>query len=361
MIICYFGDYDASYNRTHVLRTGLEAAGATLIDCNVRGLSGWKLYHALWKKHQALAGAYDVLFVGLGNARFMPVLARLISRKPVVWEPLFALYDNWVHDRKYVRPYSWRALKLWLVDWLGCHAAGLVLLDVDTHARYFMKLFGLSRAKVSHAYVGADPALFFPKERTATNGTFEVEFHGKYIPLHGADVIMRAAKILEKEDMHFTMIGDGQDYQKTKALADELQLANVTFLPFMTEAEITEYIKEADVCTAMLGDVPRVVRSIPNKMYQAAAMARVSINAESSSLREVFTPGVDAIAVRPGNPEELAAALKDLKESGRAKEMGEAAYQTFLRTATPKHIGEQVIAAIQKRFPRYCATLSSRA
>ena len=351
MTICYFGDYDAGYNRTHVLLTGLRAAGVTVIECNVRGKSGWALYRELWRKHRDLKGSYDLLFVGLGNARFMPLFARLISRKPVVWEPLFALYDNWVHDRKYVHPYSLKALKLWLVDFIGCHAAGLVILDVDTHARYFMSLFGLPRRKVAHAYVGADPDLFKPAAKQTSDEIFEVEFHGKYIPLHGTDVIVRAAQILSDEKIHFTLIGDGQDAQKCKDLAQELGVTNVTFLPWMSEAEIVPYIRDADLCTAMLGDVPRVVRSIPNKMYQAAAMARVSINAESSSLREVFTPGVDALAVQPGNPEALAAAILELKRSGKARAMGEAAYQTYLKTSTPAHVGQQVVEAIRTRFP----------
>ena len=81
-------------------------------------------------------------------------------------------------------------------------------------------------------------------------------------------------------------------------------------------------------------------------------MARVSINAESSSLREVFTPGVDALAIPPGNPEALAEAILELKRSGKARAMGDAAYQTYLKTSTPTHIGQQLVAAITTRFPK---------
>ena len=350
MTICYFGDYDPGYNRTHVLMKGLALAGATIIECNVRHKSGLALYHALYRKHKELNGSYDLLFVGFGNARLMPVFARLISRTPIVWEPIFSLYDNWVHDRKYVAPYSLMALKLWLFDWFSCWASDLIILDVDTHARYFQKLFGLHRGKLANALVGADPEVFYPQPKQHTDGPFEVEFHGKYIPLHGADVIMRAAKLLEDEPVHFTMIGDGQNAKKTKALAEELALGNITFLPFMPEADLVPYLREADLCTAMLGNVPRVVRSIPNKMYQAAAAGRISVNADSSSLREVFRPGVDAIAVRPGDPEDLARAIRELMKSGKAKEMGEAAYRTFLAHATPERIGRNLLSLLSERF-----------
>ena len=174
MIICYFGDYDPSYNRTAVLLKGLEQAGVSVLHCNVRGKSGINLYRELWKQHQALKGKYDMLFVGLGNARLMPTFAHFISSKPVVWEPLFALYDNWVFDRKYVKPHSLKAYKLWFVDWLGCQLADLVVLDVDTHARFFQNLFNLPARKLSHALVGADTDIFYPRERTQHSGDFEV-------------------------------------------------------------------------------------------------------------------------------------------------------------------------------------------
>jgi len=231
-------------------------------------------------------------------------------------------------------------------------AADLIVLDVDTHARYFARLFMLPMRKLTHILVGADTDIFHLQERTRNSEKFEVEFHGKYIPLHGAEVIIRAAKLLENENVHFTMIGDGQDATKTKKLAKDLGLNNVNFLPFMPEKEITPYIANADVCTAILGNVPRATRSIPNKMYQAAAMARVSINVDSSSLREVFTPGVDAVVAKRGDPEDLARAIRELKESGRAHEMGQAAYETFQRTATPKLIGEQLITTLKNHFFR---------
>jgi glycosyltransferase involved in cell wall biosynthesis len=351
MKICYFGDYDPEYNRTKTLIVGLERAGASVVHCNVRGCSGFALYRALYQKHRSLRGSYDVLFVGFGNARLLPVLARLITWKPVVWEPLFSLYDNWVYDRKYVRPYSLKAYLLWAKDFLSAHAVGLVVLDVDTHAKFFARMFLLPSRKVDYVLVGADTSVFYPRPRSAKSANFEVEFHGKYIPLHGTEVLIRAAKILEDKHVHFTLIGDGQDAKKIKALASDLGVRNVTFLPFMPEREITAYIKEADLTTGILGDVPRVMRSIPNKMYQAAAMARVTVNVDSSSLREVFTPGVDAVAVPPGDPEALAGAILSLKESGRSAEMGEAAYRTFLRTATPELIGARLIDVLRRRFP----------
>lgn len=345
--ICYFGDYDPSYGRIKVVLDGLKEIGVSFVECNVEGGNLVQKFFALRKKLRALSGKYDVIVVGMSNSRSMVLMAKLFSRKPIIWDPLYSLYDNWVYDRKLVKPHSIKAYLLWFMDWLGCVLADSIFLDTNNHAEFFAKTFGVPKSKLGRVLVGADTSIFFPRERTNADAPFEVEFHGKYIPLHGTDVIMRAAKILEHNNVHFTMIGGGQDVKKTQALAKDLGLTNVTFYPALPQKEIVEFIRNADLCTAMLGDVPRVVRSIPNKMYETAAMARVSVNADSPSLREVFIPGVSAIGIPPGDTVSLARAIRDLKQSGNAKAMGLAARETFLKYATPRLVAESLINFIR--------------
>ena len=203
-------------------------------------------------------------------------------------------------------------------------------------------------SKLARVLVGADTRVFTPLAKTCDTGKFEVEFHGKYIPVQGTDVIVRAAKLLEQKDVHFTMVGGGQAFNETKALVEKLRVTNVTFFPTLPREKVVEYIRNADVCVGLVGDVPRVVRAIPNKLYEAAAMARVSINVDSSSLREVFTPGVDTIGVKQGDPEDLARAIRQLKESGDSEEMGRAAYDIFTKTSTPKLVAQSLVSALSK-------------
>lgn len=349
MKICYFGDYDPDYSRTRVLLCGLEECGISVLHCNARG-KGFSKYWKLWRQHRALRGAYDVLLVGLGDARLMPTFARLVSRRPIAWEPLYSIYDNWVFDRKLTNPHSPKAYLYWFLDWLGCRSSDLIILDTDTNGDYFHETFGVPKKKLVRVLVGADTRVFFPREKTRDTGLFEVEYHGKYIPIQGTDVIVRAAKLLERDGVHVTMIGGGQALGETKALAEKLGAVNVTFFPYLPRAEVVQHIANADVCMGLVGDVPRVVRAIPNKLYEAAAMARVSINVDSSSLREVFTPGVDTIGVKQGDPEDLARAIRELKASGRAKRMGNAAYDTFIKTSTPKLVAESLIAALSRNL-----------
>jgi glycosyltransferase involved in cell wall biosynthesis len=343
MKICYFGDYDPNYARTRILIKGLQQNGVEVLECNAFKTSTFKKLRALYAMHKQI-GTYDGMIVGQGSFRLMPVFARCITRKPIIWEPLFSLHDAWVYDRKLASPYSPKALLYWLIDWCGSTFTDRTLLDTKGNADYFINTFHLRPEKLLVAFIGADPDVFFPKPRTTPLGAFEIEFHGKYIPVQGTDVLVRAAKLLSDDpSIHFTMIGSGQEAKRTQALAADLGVSNITFHGFLPQSQITGFIANADVCIGLVGDVPRVGRAIPNKLYEAAAMGKVSINVEGISIGEVFTPGVDVITVKQGNAEDVAQKIRELKNDPmRAKQMGDEALRTFSAKVTPAIIGKKL-------------------
>ncbi len=219
----------------------------------------------------------------------------------------------------------------------------IILLDTNANADYFATTFHVDRAKLKRVLIGADESVFAPIEVPRDPRMFEVEFHGKYIPVQGVDAIIRAAKLLEDDrEIHFTLIGGGQVYAENKALADSLQVKNITFLPFMPTHEVRTYVAKADVCFGLVGDVPRVVRAIPNKLYEAAAMGKPTINADTPALRELFTPGLDVLGVPPGDHEQIARVIRDLKRSGEANAIGRRAQETFLKKASLRCIAAEL-------------------
>lgn len=335
MTVAYLGDYDPTYSRHRLLLRSLRELGVTVVETQLPA-HGWAKHLALVRAVRSYRrrGISAILFA-YSNSRLV-WLARLFTRLPIIWDAFYSLYDNWVFDRKLAAPRGPKALYYWLLDWLCCYAATLVVLDTNTDAEYFANTFGVPRRKLARILVSADTEVFYPRPRTRNDQTFEVEFHGKYIPVQGTEVMVRAAKLLASQpDIHFTLIGGGQNLKKTRALAEELAVGNVTFLSYLTPAEVAGYVAEANVTIGIIGDVPRVVRAIPNKLYEAAAMARVCINADTPALREIFTPGHDVIGIRPGDAEALAAAILELKRSGQGDALGRAARQTFTELASP--------------------------
>ena len=322
MTICYFGNYDPGYSRNRVLKKGLKKNGVEVVECNDRS-PGIKKYLEIIRKHHRLSGQYDALIIGYAvqGQRFIVLLARLITRKPVVWDALFSLYDNWIFDRKLASPNSLKAYYYWFLDWICCRVADYIILDTFGNIKYFVETFGISPEKFIRILVGTDDEIVYPREKQTDGSKFVAAFHGRYIPVQGAEYIIKAAKILAKEpNIEFRLLGAGQEFKKVKKLADDLGLKNVVFLPPVSYGELPKFIAEAYVCFCLLGVSPRADLAIPNKVYEAAAMCRAIINADTTSIKELFSDHESILLCRAGDPEDIARKILELKNNPALKE-----------------------------------------
>lgn len=348
--VCFFGDYDEEHNRTKMLIRGLALEGVEVRECHV-GHEEKKRYWKLFVQYQSLKNTCDVVFLGHSSDRWLPLVARVITLgKILFWDVQFSFYDNWVFDRKLAKPKSIKALYYWCADYFNCRIVDRIILDTYEHFEYFKKTFGVPPLKLVRVASSADTRIFFPRPKSKSDGVFRVEYHGKYIPVQGVDVVVRAAKILEHEpDIQFTLIGDGQEKRKTIAMAEKLGLTNITFLPFLPLDQIPNYIAEADLCVGLVGDIPRVRRTVANKVYEAAAMERVSVNADVPAVRELFTGGVDIMLVKQGDEEDLARKILFLRDNPAIlKAMSKATYETFIEKCSPESVGRQLGEGIRR-------------
>lgn len=161
MTICFFGTYDPNYARNRIVRRGLESQGVTIVECHVeQGRGAWR---QLVKKLRQQNGQFDMLLVPYtGETRWLVPLARLLSRKPIIWDAFYSAYDAWVYDRQLVSPWSPKALYYWAMDWINCQLSDRILLDTRQHIDYFVQTFHINRAKFARILIGADDELFYP-------------------------------------------------------------------------------------------------------------------------------------------------------------------------------------------------------
>ncbi len=348
--VCFFGDYDEEHNRTKMLIRGLALEGIEVFECHI-GHKEKNRYWKLFVRYQSLRDTCDVVFLGHSSDRWLPLVTRIITLgKMLFWDIQFSFYDNWVFDRKLAKPKSIKALYYWCADYFNCRVVDRIILDTHEHFEYFKKTFRVSTLKLVRVASSADTRIFFPRPKPKSDGIFRVEYHGVYIPVQGVDVVVRAAKILEHEpNIQFILIGDGQEKKKIVVLAEKLGLTNVKFLPFLPLDQIPNYIAEADLCVGLVGDIPRVRRTVANKVYEAAAMERVSVNADVPAVRELFTDGVDIVLVKQGNAEDLAEKIIFLRDNSAILEaMSKAAYKTFTKKCSPESVGKQLGEGIRK-------------
>ncbi len=312
MTICYFGDYDPLYARNKLLMRGLRENGVEVVEVNQSTSIGIVRYWRLYRKLHSLHNPFDILIIGFSNTRLMVPFAWLVTRKPIVWDAFYSLYDNWVFDRKLARKGSVKAGYYWILDWLGIKLARLVTLDTSFHSEYFVHTFGASREKFVRVLIGADTEVMKPAQLLHHSGPTKVFFYGHYIPAHGARYIIEAAKLLESENVTFTLLGRGQEYKEIRALAESLKSNNICFVDSVPFSGLVKYIEDTDICLGLFGDVERMTRSIPNKVYDAAAVGRAIISGDTPAMHEVFTDRQDVLLCRPADARDLADKIKEL-------------------------------------------------
>lgn len=343
MTVCYFGDFDPEYARNRVIIKGLQENGVKVLLCytSFKGLKGLV---DLFKKHRDLKNEYDVMIVGYSDSRLIVPPAKLISRKKVIWDAFYSLYDSWVFDRKIVGAGSLKAKLYWFLDWLNCKLANKILLDTNEHRKYFSRTFYIPTSKFLKVLVGTDDKTFFPREKDRSNQNFVVHFHGKFIPLQGVEHIIRAANILRNEDITFNIIGTGQEYNKIKNLAEELKLMNIRWIDKVDYHELSEYIKNADICLGIFGDTPKAQRVIPNKVYEAIAMRKPVISADTPAIRELFSDRENILLCKAADDSDLASKILELKNSPVFRNLiAENGYELYNSKATSNIIGKSIL------------------
>ncbi len=371
MTVCYFGTYLRDYSRNRIIIKGLKKNDVQIKECHAELWSNTKerlkefsgfirklilikrilsCYVLLIKRYRQI-GDYDVMFVGY-TGHFDIFLARFLAglrRRPLFFDAFVSLYDTFVDDRQLVSSRSLLGRFLRWVDRKSCMLADKVLLDTNEQIEYFRKKLALTDVRFHRIWVGAEDGLFYPGPEK-DDDSFVVLFYGSLIPLQGAEVILEAAKILETHsDMRFEIVGSGQLSKKIAALAESLNLTNVSFIEWVDYEKLPKKIGESEVCLGIFGNTSKARRVIPNKVYQALAMRKPVITGDSPAAREALIHGENAVLCKMGDPGQLAEAILSLKKDPLLRrKIAENGHSLFKSHFTTEKIGRMVKGLISQ-------------
>ena len=353
MRVLYFGTYDPNYVRNWVLINGLKRNGVEVLECRdkLSKLGLLKLAFGYLK----IKKDFDVMVVGFPGQEVM-FLARLLTlrlfsrqaRKPIIFDAFTSHYGGYILDRQKFSKNSFHAYYYRFLDKWSCRLADMVLLDTNAHINFFIKEYNLSKEKFRRVWVGV------PTEKIEIVGVkseadrFRVVFLGTYIPLHGVEFIVKAAKILESyPDIIFTLIGNGQEKKKIEHLVKELGLKNIIFHGMLSIESLRQEMANSDVCLGIFGASPKTFLVIPNKIYEAVALGKPVITADTEAIRELFDEN-DMMLVPNANAEALAVAVIKLKNDTVLKDkLAASAHKKFLTLLTYPVIGKELVNIIK--------------
>ena len=338
MKICWFGIYDRTYPRNDILIRGLKANNVEIIECQ----ADWKdpsRYRILWKKLQVAEKDCDVIYAAYPS-NLPVILAKFLTRKPVVMDALYSMYDAVVNDRKEIPWFYPRAIKLWCDDWIAAMLSDYMIVDTESHAAYWSRLPFVKRSKIRVVYTGVQDHIFYPSPAQTQNDIFLVSFHGLYIPLQGVDKIAETAYLLQKESgIKFRFIGSGQLSKKVDEVIKKHNLTNIEQTGRLPAPQVAKYSQEADVILGVFGNTEKTKRVIPNKIYEGMALRKPVITMNTPSVREIFTEN-DLLLIR-NTPEALAEAILRLKNDTVLREkLASNGYEKVSKRYTPSVLGK---------------------
>jgi glycosyltransferase involved in cell wall biosynthesis len=196
---------------------------------------------------------------------------------------------------------------------------------------------------------GADAAMFDPaadgasfRQAQGLEDKFVVLYAGAHGLSNDLGVVLEAAQLLrDRENIAVLLLGDGKDKPALMAQAAEMQLPNLVFVDPLPKAGMAQALAAADACLAILKPLELYKTVYPNKVFDYMAAGRPVLLAIDGVIRQVVVEANAGVFVPPGQPEALAAAIRDLAAAPiEAQRMGQSG-RAFLE----KHFDRARIAA----------------
>jgi glycosyltransferase involved in cell wall biosynthesis len=370
--ICYFGTYRAEYSRNRIMIEGLRQAGVEVIECHeqlwksiedrVQTASGgwrqpkfwWRVlgaYLRLIQRHSQI-GQYDVMMAGYPGQMDV-FLARYLSRrrgKPLAWDIFMSIYLIAVERGLEKRS----RLSINLIHWLEQKALALpdlLIQDTEDYVDWFQSTYGIDRDRFRLVPTGADERVYQPLMSIDKVGNqLHVIYYGTFIPNHGVEVMLEAAHLLADDAaIVFEFIGDGPQRSNVQARADQLQLENVHFIPWLEAKDLVERAARADILLGAFGNTPQSLMTVQNKIYEGLAMGKAVITGDSPAMRSAMTHGEHIYLCERENPAALAEAVLALKKVPELREqLGQAGLCLFREKYSLKQIGQMATSHLME-------------
>ncbi len=266
--------------------------------------------------------------------------------------PLFQAFSAWAVARLRRRPFLLEVRDLWpqfavdmglltqpLLIALARRAEAFLYRQADhllvNSPAYRDYLIGraVPPAKIAFIPNGVDPTMFDPedrgeawRERWQLAHRFVVTYAGALGPANDIPTLLRAAaRLRERADIHFLLVGDGKERPHLEAQAAAQGLTNVTFTGTVPKDQMPMVLAASDACVAILRDIPSFRTTYPNKVFDYMAAGRPTILAIDGVIRRVIETAGAGVFVPPGDDAALAAAVLRLAADREAcRVMGEA-------------------------------------
>ncbi len=338
----WWGRFDPAYARNGVIRQHLAVLGWTIFDFHPRFCIGGDLEATLRRLPRP-----DAVWVPCFRQRDLAAARRWCDRQgvPLIFDPLISAYDKQVWERFKLQEESPAAKRLLAWEQKLFAQADLLLADTRCHADFFCDTLGVSRERVRVVYVGAEESCFYPAAERAPHVPIEVLFYGSFIPLHGVQTLVEAARIYQGVPVRWHLLGHGPEREACRQAAAEMpQLVFEDPIPY---ASLPSRIQRADILLGVFGTTRKASRVIPNKVFQSLAAGRPVITRMSEAYPEAVQESEACALIPAGDANALATMVAAwASQPARLAERGRQAHALYQQVFSSAVVADQLRTAL---------------
>lgn len=334
--IIYLTHTRPDYSLNSVLIKGLRENGIKVIEMYLKSGGIFSLAKAV-SFYKNNSKDTDVVIVGYNSQVLIPLL-KPFCRKKIIYNAVLSEYERMIISRNLAPRFSVKAVYYWFIDFVAVHLADLTMVESGYQLDFFSKIFKVSRKKLYKYWIGVDENKFFYDSSVSKFKAFTVLFRGALMPEAGAEYVIQAAKIIEKENIKFIMISGGLLLGKINKLIKELNPNNLEFRSdLLPIEELRTLMQKSHLSIGQLSNHSRLKRTIPHKLYESLAMRLPYLTASNIGVSELLTAGDNCITCRPADAQSVAEkilwAKNNPQELERIAQNGYQLYQNKLRSA----------------------------
>ncbi len=218
----------------------------------------------------------------------------------------------------------------WLENFLYARATH-ILVNSPAYKDYLITK-GVPEQKVTYIAYGTDVDMFNPgvdgspmRAALGVKDKFVVLYAGALGQANDIDTVLRAAGRLKGEgEICFVLFGDGKERARLQAEAARLRLSNLIFAGVQPKKEMPRVLASADVCLAILQDIPMFRTTYPNKVFDYMAAGRPTVLVIDGVSRVLIESSNGGVFIQPGDDALLAKMILELsKDPERVRQMGQ--------------------------------------
>ena len=344
--VLFWGRFDHGYSKTRVNAAAFRALGWEVDYFDVKWCCRFGDIEAFFRGLDRRPRP-DLVLVPVCRQRDIAAACRWAHRRgiKVLFDPMISAWDKKVLEQKKWKAEERRAKRLLAWEKKLMAMPDFITWDTSCHVDFAAEYLDVPREKMAPLFTGTDEEVFKPVEEkckvesvkckvesgkckvesgkckvesgmqlstfNSQLSTFKVLYHGAYLPLHGTEVIVEAARMTQDLPIRWDFLGWGAYKASTEAKAAGLK--NVRFLEKVPYVKVPEVICAHDIVLGVFGTTAKAARVIGNKVYECMACARPTINEFCNGYPPSAKECKAIKFIPPGDPAALVKAVEEYR------------------------------------------------